>query len=62
MILSLGTSAVERTYTQFRYNSRLKNSRKKKLLYTVNILYINKYDKKNLFSCKINVINIVYYV
>ena len=46
MILSLGTSAVERTYTQFRDNSRLTNSRKKRLLYTVYILYINKYEKK----------------
>ena len=44
MILSLGTSAVERTYTQFRDNSR-----KKRLLYTVYILYINKYDKKLIF-------------
>ena len=61
MILSLGTSAVERTYTQFGDNSRLKNSRKKRLLYTVYILYINKYDKQ-IFSCKINEINIVYYV
>ena len=31
MILSLGTSAVKRTDTQFRDNSRLKNSRKKRL-------------------------------
>ena len=52
MILSLGTSAVERTYTQFRDNSRLTNSRKKKLLYTVYILYINKYDKKTYFLVK----------
>ena len=29
MILYLGTSAVERTYTQFRDNLRLKNSRKR---------------------------------
>ena len=48
MILSLGISAVER-YTQFRDNSRLKNSRKKRLLYTFYILYINKYDKKFIF-------------
>ena len=52
MILSLGTSAVERTYTQFRDNSTLKNSRKKKLLYTVYILYIYKYDKKTYFLVK----------
>ena len=52
MILSFGISAVERTYTQFRDNSRLTNSRKKRLLYTFYILYINKYDNKTYFLVK----------
>ena len=39
MILSLGTSAVERTYTQFRDNSRLKNSRKKTIIYCLYIVH-----------------------